>query len=295
MKHTPSQHVQHLGRSALFAILAAISFALMSLLGKIIGDRASTDTVLFARFSVSFILLLPWVIRQPLKAIQVEHPKKLIFRSCFSLLSFACFFYALRYISLSDALVLNNTFPLFVPLVALLHLQVKTSYKVWMGIVVGFIGILFIIQPDVHVFHPYSLIGLASGIFGAIAIVMIRHLTKTVSTLQILFYYFLINTLVTTAFLPLEWKSFPSEIYLLLLGVGICGAIYQLFSTLCFAKAPVRIVSPIMSICIVSTGLLADFLIWDQIPNFWGCIGILLVMLGGTLSMYFGQKEIASR
>ena len=83
MKHTPSQHVQHLGRSALFAILAAISFALMSLLGKIIGDRASTDTVLFARFSVSFILLLPWVIRQPLKAIQVEHPKKLIFRSCF--------------------------------------------------------------------------------------------------------------------------------------------------------------------------------------------------------------------
>ena len=292
---TESQHEQHLPSSVLYAVLAAISFTLMSLLGKFIGDRASTDTVLFARFAISLIILIPWVIMHPRAALKVAHPKKLIWRSCFSLISFGCFFYALRYISLSNALVLNNTFPLFVPLAALVHSQAKTSPKVWMGILVGFLGVLLVLQPDIHVLQLYSFIALASGIFGAIAIVMIRHLTKTVSTLQILFYYFVFNTAATAIVLPFQWQSFPSDILILLLGVGIFGALYQLFSTLCYAKSPVRLISPIMSTCIVSGGLIADFFIWGDLPNLLGFIGIACIIIGGTLSIYFGQKELATR
>ena len=267
----------------------------MSLFGKLIGKEASTDTILFVRFAISLILLIPWLIKQPYAALKVEHPKKLIWRSCFSLLSFACFFYSLRFISLTDAIVLNNTFPLFVPIVALVHSQIKTSRKVWIGIVVGFIGILLVLQPDTNVLHPYSFIALASGIFGAVAIVMIRYLTKSVSTLQILFYYFAINTLITALALPLGWQPLSPNIWMLLLGVGVFGALYQLFSTLCFAKSPVRLISPIMSIGIVSGGLVADFLLWHQSPNFWGFIGIFFIVLGGSLSIYFGQQELTSR
>ncbi|HUD01370.1 MAG TPA: DMT family transporter [Rhabdochlamydiaceae bacterium] len=292
---TDSQHEQHLPTSILFAVLAAVSFTLMSLLGKFIGDRASTDTVLFARFAISLFILIPWIIKHPHATLKVAHPKKLIWRSCFSLLSFACFFYALRFISLSNAIVLNNTFPLFVPLAALVHSQVQTSRKVWMGIIVGFLGVLLVLQPDIHVFQPYALIALASGIFGAIAIVMIRHLTKTVSTLQILFYYFAFNTVATAIVLPFQWQTLPSDILMLLLGVGIFGALYQLFSTLCYAKSPVRLISPIMSVCIVSSGLIADFFIWREFPNLLGFAGIVLIVIGGTLSIYFGQKELASR
>ena len=290
-----SQHQQHLPSSLFFALLAAISFSSMSLFGKLIGDQASTDMILFVRFAISLILLMPWIIKHPHAALKVEHPKKLIWRSCFSLLSFACFFYSLRFISLTDAIVLNNTFPLFVPIVALYHAKVQTSRKVWMGIILGFIGVLFVLQPDLNVFHPYSFIALASGIFAAIGIVMIRYLTKTVSTLQILFYYFFINTCITAIALPFGWQALSSDIWTLLLGVGIFGALYQVFSTLCFAKSPVRITSPIMSIGIVAGGLIADFFLWHQLPNFWGFFGIFFIILGGTLSVYFGQQELASR
>jgi len=292
---TDSQHEQHLPTSVLFAVLAAISFSMMSLLGKFIGERASTDTVLFARFAISLFLLIPWVIKHPQQALKVEHPNKLIWRNCFSLFSFACFFYALRFISLTDALVLNNTFPLFVPFVALIHLKIKTPGKVWIGIIVGFLGVLLVLQPDTGVFQSYSLIALASGVFAAVAIVMIRHLTKTVSTLQILFYYFLFNTMATAVVLPFQWQPLSSDILLLLLGVGVFGALYQLLSTLCFAKSPVRIISPILSIGIVSTGLLADFIVWNHFPNFWGFLGIFFIVLGGTLSIYFGKKELGTR
>ncbi|MGH7889451.1 MAG: EamA family transporter, partial [Thermodesulfobacteriota bacterium] len=114
------QHQQHLSLSIFYSVLAAFSFTLMSLVGKIIGDSASTDTILFARFVISLMLMTPWLIKHPKEAMHLTHPKKLILRSLFSLLAFACFFYALRFVSLSNALVLNNTFPLFVPLAALI-------------------------------------------------------------------------------------------------------------------------------------------------------------------------------
>lgn len=292
---TLSQHEQHLPSSIFFAVLAAISFSTMSLFGKLIGEQASTDLILFARFAISLVLLIPWIIRHPEKTLRIAHPKKLLWRGWFSLLSFGCFFYSLRFISLTDAIVLNNTFPLFVPLMALLHSQVKTSGKVWIGIIVGFLGVILVLQPDKEVFHPHALIALVSGILAAMAIVMIRHLTKTISTLQILFYYFVFNTAVTALILPFQWQTPTSNILMLLLGVGICGALYQLFSTLCFAKSPVRIISPIFSISIVSTSILADFIFWQDLPNFWGLIGICFILLGGTLSFFFGQQELSTR
>jgi drug/metabolite transporter (DMT)-like permease len=50
-----------------------------------------------------------------------------------------------------------------------------------------------------------------------------------------------------------------------------------------------------MSVCIVSSGLIADFFIWREFPNLLGFAGIVLIVIGGTLSIYFGQKELASR
>jgi membrane-bound metal-dependent hydrolase YbcI (DUF457 family) len=50
-----------------------------------------------------------------------------------------------------------------------------------------------------------------------------------------------------------------------------------------------------LSFVIVSVGLLADFLIWKQLPGMWGFLGIFSIVLGGTLAIYFGQKEISTR
>src|SRR5258708_5706782 len=138
---TPSRHEQHIGLGATFGLLAAISFTLMSLCGKIIGDSASTDMIVFARFFISLILLMPWVIKNPKEALQASKPMSLIVRSLFTLAAFSCFFYALKFIPLSSALLLNNTFPLFVPIVAWFMVKSITPPKVWWGIILGFIGV----------------------------------------------------------------------------------------------------------------------------------------------------------
>ena len=142
--------------------------------------------------------------------------------------------------------MLNNTFPLFVPLVALCLYRTKTSYKVWLGIIVGFIGIGLVLNPTPQFFKPVALIGLLSGALAAVSVVIIRSLTKTTPILQILFYNFLICSLLSGLFLPFGWQEISLKTLGLLVLLGLFGALYQVCSTLSFAKAPVRLTSPLM-------------------------------------------------
>ncbi len=291
IKAPTPRHRQSIALGVFFGILAAINFTLMSFFGKLIGDKASIETILFARFSTSLVLIFPWVMSNFQDVREVSHPTKILLRSVLTLLSLVCFFYSLQFISLANTLLLNNTAPLFVPIVAGLTFGVKTSYRVWLGIMIGFIGIGLVLNPSQNFFEFASLIGLCSGLFAAIAIVTIRSLTKTASILQILFYNFLICSILTALFLPLHWKPLDSHTLLLLSGLGLFGTIYQLLSTLAFAKAPVRITSTLMFLCIVF-GVIIDFIAWHQIPKSSTLLGMALVIAGGVVTLYFGRKEI---
>lgn len=294
VKTTTLMHKQDIVLGVILGVLASICFTMMSLFGKLIGDNASIDTILFARFAISLLLILPWVVKNPNHIIEVIQPSKLILRSLLTLLALGCFFYSLRFISLANALLLNNTAPLFVPLVAWVSLGVKTSYQVWMGLILGFVGIALVLNPTQNLFELPSLIALSSGVFAGIAVVTIRSLTKIASVVQILFYNFLFCTIVTGLLLPFDWKRLDVHTLLLLLGTGLFGAIYQFFSTLSFAKASVRLVSSLMFLCIVF-GVFADFIIWHNIPQPFTLLGMLLVIAGGAITLYFGQKEMAAR
>lgn len=286
-------HKQHIGLGVLYAILAALSFSAMSVLGKVIGDGASTDIILFARFSISLVLILPWIIKDP-KQLLVTQPVQLLTRSFFTLSAFFCFFYALKYISLADALLLNNSYPLFIPFAAYFIHKAPTPHRVWIGILLGFIGVALVLKPDANFFKSASLIGLLAGIFAAIAGVLIRGLTKQFSTVQILFYNFFFCTLITGLILPFTWQSLSTDVLLLLLGVGILGASYQLFSTFAIAKAPIRLTASLTYLCIVF-GVIADFFIWKNVPDNLDIIGMVCVICGGILTILLGRKLVKSK
>jgi len=292
--HLQTDHKQHMQMGVTFGILAALSLALMSLMTKLIGDQVSTSMVVFVRFSISLILILPSVIKHHKSVIRVANPLKLLFRSIFSLLSLTSFFYVLKFVPLTEGLLLTNTSTLFIPLILFALHQIHTSKKIWIGVVLGFIGIAFVLKPGADFFQPIDLVGLASGFFAAIVYISIRFLTKTNSILQILFYNFLICSIISGSFVLFNWKPFNLNVLFLLFAVGVFGAIYQFFNTLSIAKAPIRYTSSLQFLSIVF-GVPADFFIWNTIPNRYSLIGIILVILGGIITIYFGQKELRTR
>ena len=245
---------QSISLGALYAIISAFSFAMMSVFVKKIGTDLPTIMPIFFRFAISLILLLPWVIRSPSFQFKVHQPVRYATRILSALLALFLMFYALKFIPLVNALLLNNTAPLFVPIIAYWLTKARTPHRAWLGIVIGFIGIALILHPNHQIFSSASLIALASGILAALAIVEMRVVSKTSSVIQMLFYYFLMSTIVSGLIALWQWQPPTAQVWLLLLGTGIFGTLYQVFATMAYVTAPVRLMSPLMFFMVIFGG-----------------------------------------
>lgn len=283
---------QNLIVGATYGIIAAFCFATMSVFVKLIGNDLPTSMVLFARFFTGLMVILPWVIVKPDFSFKVSQPIRYVVRILSTLTALFCIFYAIKFMSLATALLLSNTAPFFVPLIAWLTLGIKTPKPVYFGILIGFIGVGLVLSPSKEIFSFPALIGLSSGLLVAISMLQIRLMSKTNSVEQVLFYYFLISAIILGVLAFAQWKTPSSpKIWLFLLGVGIFGTLHQIFSTVSYATAPVRLMSPLIFLMVFFGGIF-DWLLWNKIPSWLAISGALCIILGILVTVYFGKNEI---
>lgn len=88
-----------------------------------------------------------------------------------------CYFIAVSHIPLINASLLFNTAPLYIPLVASWTIGERISHKIWFGIGIIFVGVMFILKPGMELFNPYSLFAVLSCIFMACCQILNRRLT----------------------------------------------------------------------------------------------------------------------
>ena len=224
-----------------------------------------------------------------MKLIKIPNVNKMILRSLLGLLALACMFYAIKYMPLANAILLNNTSTLFIPLIVFAMTGIKTPAKIILSVVLGFIGVVLVLGPSKEIFSLLSLIGLASGIFGGIALVLTRDIAKTLHPNQIIFYYSSIGAIVALLFALPQTKSFSQQIWLYLCGVGIFGALYQVFLTFSLRMAKVRYMSSLSFFSFIFAGIF-DWLIWHNVPSLLVLIGMGLVVIGGFLTIFFGAR-----
>jgi drug/metabolite transporter (DMT)-like permease len=284
---------QDLRSGTLCGVLAAVCFTLMGFWVKLLEPHVSVPMILFFRFGISLLILLPFLGKEYPHLFKVKRPWVFFGRTLLNLVSLGCFFQALKYSSFINVLVLVNMAPFFVPIFTWMFFKSKTHATVWIGIGIGFLGILFILHPDQEMLHFSSSLALISGILTALTITLIRALSKVGSLRQILFYNFFLATIITGIVSIFTWQSITARDLLFLLGIGISGALYQLLSTLAYIKIPVRMSSSFMFLCILF-GSLLDWLILGLIPIRESLIGMGLVILGGLWILYFGRRHIFS-
>ncbi len=276
-----------------YGILAAFFYTLMGFWVKFLVPHIPVSLILLFRFGLSLLLLLPFIIKEYPTLFKIERPWSFVMRTLLNLGSIGCFFQALKYSSLVNVLVLVNTAPFFVPIVSKFLFKTKTHLTVWVGIGIGFMGVTMILHPDQEMLHFSSSIALLGGILSAISICFIRALSKGSSILQILFYNFFLATVIMGVFSLFTWQKLSNHDLLLLLGIGISGALSQLFSTLSYSKIPVRVSSSFTFLCILF-GTLLDWAILGLVPMRDSVIGMSLVILGGLWILYFGKKHLFS-
>ncbi len=275
----------------IFGLLAAICSSLMVVFVKLAQD-IPTPTIVFFRFFIGLVLLLPWLMRSPVK-FGFQNVFLHLIRDLSGLLAIVCYYYAIRRISLVNISTLVNTFPLFIPLILLVWRKLLIPKQTLWAVIIGFIGVLVILQPSRQMSDLADLVALLGSFFTALAAVTIRKLSHIEPTHTILLNYFVLASVVAAVPMVFMWQPIEQPIQWLYIGaVGVFGTLYQYFMTKSFTHATVSKASMMSYFNVIFAGLLG-WLIWDEGLPYRDALGVLLIIAGGFLALF--DKGVARK
>ncbi len=282
----PSPPPENVPMGAGMIVLAFLVVAIMTALGK--GTVVSTSTIVFSQCFVSLLIFLPWVFRHGVGEIKTQHLRLHGLRGVAGLMSQALMFVAIVKMPLMNAVLLSNSAPLFIPIVAWIWLREKISASIAISLAVGFLGILLILKPGADlVKNPSALLATASAICSALSLVTANRLSATEPMDRSLFYYFLVGSLLTAPFLPFGWHSPTGAQWLSLLGMGVCQATCQVLIIVAYRYASPGRIAPFNYSVVIFSGLIG-WIVWHNRPDALALLGVLLVSLGGIFTTVNG-------
>jgi drug/metabolite transporter (DMT)-like permease len=272
-------------RGALLVSGAALMFASMGGLIRVVSAQMPNEQVVFFRNLFGLLVLFPILWQRGGRIeLQTAYPGLHLVRSLFGLAAMYCFFYALSVLPLADAVLLNFTAPLFIPFVAMLWLGEGVSGRLWAAIVIGFSGVLLILKPGSGLYGGAALIGLASGAFAAVAMVSLRKLSATEPPLRVVVYYGVICTLVSCVPMLLSWQAVEPRLLLMLAAAGGFATMGQYLLSRGYGCAPAAQIAPFTYTSVVFAAVYG-WLFWQELPGWTSAAGTLLVVIAGVLAM----------
>ena len=288
-------HQKDLLIAVMFVLGAAFFYSIMAVLVRMVDGAVPISVILFIRFTVGFAVLSPFIIvrlRKGTFTFKINRFWLQILRGIAGVLAIGFYYAAINYMPLVNATLLNITYPLFMPLIVWIVFKVPSTKSMIMAILLGFIGVVFVLQPGHVSFQWADLLGLASGLCAAVAILSIRLLSKTESKLSVLTNYFLVAIVLTGIVSIFQWQTVTWEMWRTLLLIGIAATMYQYMLTAALSKAPARVVTPLLYSALIFTGLM-DWYIWQYVPDVLSIIGMTIVVISAIAVIILRSREPA--
>lgn len=258
---------------------------------KYTGQNMSVAQVVFLRFLFATITMLPVMFASGVESFKTDRVPLHIARS--ALLAGGIFMYVkgLTIAPIAMVTTLNFTIPLFTLVLAALVLKEKVDATRWIGTLVGFAGVMVVVQPGAATFNPMYLIILLSALMFACLDVLNKVFVGKESFWAMIFYTALFTTLICAIPAFGAWVA-PTGMQLLLLallGGGANALLYCLLKSFSLvdasALAPFRYTELIWSAAV-------GFLIFGEVPAMTTLYGALII-IPSTLYVVWAENRKA--
>jgi drug/metabolite transporter (DMT)-like permease len=269
-------------RGVLYLLAAVAVLPVMDGFAKALTTRYPVLEVAWARFFFAFLVLLPFVARQPGR--ELMRPPRLalqLLRSVCQVLAVSLFFLTLSHLPLADTLAICFLYPLITVALAGLLLGEAVGPRRWLAVLVGFLGAMIIIRPGLGVFQPAALMGLATSLVFAVFIILTRKLAGSAPPAVILIWGTLVGAVLTTALLPLVWVPPTVADLLAMLAVGGIGALGHLLLLKAYELAPASLLSPLGYAEIIGAALVG-WVAFGDFPDAATWLGIAVISVSGS-------------
>lgn len=269
------------------ALLTTAAFFCVSLVGalaKVSVQYTSTGVILLSQNFIGLLFVVPLALRGGWSSVRTERFGLHVMRAATGTACWYALFFAITRIPLANATLLTYSAPLWMPLIAWVVSRTAVAKATWLGAGVGFVGVLFVLQPQGRGFGVGELSALAGALMLAVAMMSVRWLGATEPMIRVLFYYFLISTVLAVPFALLDWHPLPPVAWAWLTCLGFAQLFSQALIVLAYRYAPAEKVGPFIYTVIVFTAVI-DWIVWDHSPTLFTYLGMVLVIGGGLIAV----------
>lgn len=270
-------------------------------LAKLLGDYVTVLVLVLARFAAQAVLLTPLTLmnRQVLRIPTSLWPR-VVLRTLLHVVGLWLMFTSLRYLPLADALAIAFVMPFIVLLLGHFAMDEMVGRFRLTACGVGFIGTLFVIQPNFLTVGWPALLPLGVAVVFALFMMITRQIAKDIDVIALQAISGWQAVIILTAAIRLfpdlpgfavAWPDVWTAWMLLL--VGVLGTVAHLMMTVSLRLAPAATLAP-MQYLEIPFGTLIGWLLFRDLPNGLAAIGIIITVLAGLAIILREQHQSRS-
>ena len=244
--------------------------------------------------AMPFICFLIWRSEASWPAIKSNKHGLHILRATLGILAMGLNFWAMTLLPLADATTISFAVPIFATLFAALILREQVGIRRWSAILIGFIGVLVVIQPGNSLIPAFgAAVALTGALVTASVMLIIRMLGRTETSIVTIFWFSVYTLPALAVCAAIYGGGHDAKTWGYLLGVGIFGAIGQLAITQSLRFAPISTIMPMDYSALIWASIIG-IIVFNQWPSLSIFLGAPII-IGSGLFIAWREHVRASR
>lgn len=240
----------------------------------------------------AFLIFAPFIIKNGLQIFRTKKLHLHIARSVNGLVGMAMWFYVVTLIALPEAVSLTFTVPIITTIAAIIFLKEKVSYRIWLSLLFGFVGVLIIAKPGVGEFHFAYLLAILATFFWSITNILVKIMTKTEHPDTILAYLALIMMLISLPLVFVYYQKMSMIDVLWFALMGMVSNMSHLFLSKAYLRVDLSAVQPFDFTRLIFISIIAYFA-FGEVVGLHTVAGSLLIM-SGSLYLTPRRKKVVN-
>ena len=276
--------------SSLFAIslmiISGLFFVLMHSAVKYLSKEVHIFEIAFFRCALVIFVLAPIIFQQGKKIFKTKQPKVQFLRITTNSVAMLCFFYGISTTPLAQLTTLGFTVPIFATILAVIFMKEKIRLRRTTALIVGFIGTIIVMRPDISI-ELGALLIIFSSFLWSIYLIFIKKLTQTDSAVTISLYFGIgmIPATFALAFPVLEMIDLRQ--FIILIFIAITGTLAQTIMNSALEKGELALLLPFDFLRLIWS-VLIGYALFSEEPTITLWLGGFLI-IGST--SYIAWRE----
>ncbi len=266
-------------------MLASIVFALMALLIKLLGQRLHITQILLVRQIGMTIMVAPAILRNFPGSLRSERPGLQLIRIFCALVAMLCGFTAVIHLPLADATAIFFAKSFFVTIFAVLFLAETVGVYRWSAVLIGFVGVLIMLQPGTDNFSIYGLFSLVGAAGAAGVMILLRLLSQSDRAETIMTYGALGVGVVMILPGIYFWLEPTAMEWYLLIAVAVVSYFAQKCNIFAYKYGEASLLASLDYVRLLWATLLG-YLVFDQFPDGSTWLGAAIVVAAAIFMIY---------